>query len=328
MPNALSHTLDLPLDRFAILRSRQAQDACTRIGHWFSPHRLVVEGSHNRLDVRLNKVALRDTAIHVLRYGTQVTIDPARRGDFYMLQLPLTGHAHITSGRDQAFVDRNALSILLPHTPTRMSWSSDCSMILLQVPTRLIQGRMGYAVNASPPVLLPAISRADPKVAAWCNATESIVNQLDQHASAWLSSAAAVASIEDFLLGSFTALLMPRTCGPELTTNARLRALRRAKEYICSHFQQPVTLSDIARHACVSERSLEDIFRQQDGSTPMAYLRQHRLQAVHRALVEHSGAGVTENAQAYGFTHMGRFAGIYRMTYGCSPSQTWRRSRS
>lgn len=317
----------LLLDSFPLLRSREVQDACTRIGHWFSPHRLELKQVGQHLDVQLNKVALHDTAIHVLRYGAEVTIDPGRRGDFYMLQLPLSGHAQVRSGREQVQVDRNILSVLHPRAPTQMSWSADCSMILLQIPTALILRRTGRPERSEAPLFATAISRDDPRVAAWWAAAESMVFNLDQHANMWLSSAAAVGAMEDFLISSFIALMLPATHTPTLPVSSGLRALARAKEFIHANLTQALTLDTIADYAYASPRNLEQLFRREENTTPMAYVRTERLHAVHQVLLKHQGQGVAQNALAYGFTHMGRFASLYHATYGCYPSETWRRAQ-
>jgi transcriptional regulator GlxA family with amidase domain len=89
-----------------------------------------------------------------------------------------------------------------------------------------------------------------------------------------------------------------------------------------------LTLADIAAHAGVSARSLQNGFQSFRGMTPMAFLRWVRLQSAHRALlaVDPAAATVTEIALACGFGHMGEFSTLYRRTYGETPKQTLSKS--
>jgi len=63
-------TRRLPLSDFPVLRSRSANDACSRIGRLLSPHRLEVRGHPGALQVELNEVVLCDLSVRTLRYGT------------------------------------------------------------------------------------------------------------------------------------------------------------------------------------------------------------------------------------------------------------------
>ena len=57
------------------------------------------------------------------------------------------------------------------------------------------------------------------------------------------------------------------------------------------------------------------------------YVKNRRLDRVRAELadaVPNSGVGVTDIATRWGFTHLGRFAAIYRARFGESPSETLR----
>jgi tetratricopeptide (TPR) repeat protein len=71
---------------------------------------------------------------------------------------------------------------------------------------------------------------------------------------------------------------------------------------------------------------LDRHFRSYIGSSPSAYLRELRLAQVRKALLKPpTGASVTEIAAHCGFSHLGRFAGLYKSRYGESPSATMER---
>ncbi|NNC00717.1 helix-turn-helix transcriptional regulator, partial [Corallococcus exiguus] len=86
-------------------------------------------------------------------------------------------------------------------------------------------------------------------------------------------------------------------------------------------------LADIAAHAAVSARSLQNGFQNFRSMTPMAFLRAVRLQRAHAMLLaaDPASATVTGIAMSVGFNHMGEFASLYKRSFGASPSHTlWR----
>ncbi|GII24694.1 AraC family transcriptional regulator [Planosporangium mesophilum] len=106
------------------------------------------------------------------------------------------------------------------------------------------------------------------------------------------------------------------------------RVVRRVVELIHSSPQTAFTVADLAAFAGTSERSLHAAFRRQLGTSPMSYVRRHRLEQAHEELLRldpATGVTVTDVAMRYGFTHTGRFAAAYRARFGEPPSATLRR---
>jgi AraC-like DNA-binding protein len=110
----------------------------------------------------------------------------------------------------------------------------------------------------------------------------------------------------------------------EVGAPALPKAVRIAIELIEADPTAPLTVAHLAARAYVSVRALQLGFVRHTGLTPMAYVRNTRLRRVHEALL---AADPGENrvqtiAAAWGFSHLGRFAALYRQKYGCPPSQT------
>ena len=106
------------------------------------------------------------------------------------------------------------------------------------------------------------------------------------------------------------------------------RYIRRAIEHMRANLHLPLTIADIAGTVGVSSRLLQLGFRKIHDTTPAAYLRQIRLEAIHDELSRPENLlPVSEVALKWGFTHMGRFAALYRATFGLYPSDTVRRAR-
>jgi transcriptional regulator GlxA family with amidase domain len=105
----------------------------------------------------------------------------------------------------------------------------------------------------------------------------------------------------------------------------RPRTVKRAIDAMRADPAHPFTTFDLATIAGVGRRALQEGFRQYVGVSPMAYLRQLRLECAREHLRRRSpGVTVAEVARRCGFTNLGRFAAAYRVRYGVSPSQTLR----
>jgi AraC-like DNA-binding protein len=103
--------------------------------------------------------------------------------------------------------------------------------------------------------------------------------------------------------------------------------LRRAIRVIEDHAHTDLSIADIGRHINVSPRTVQLLFRRHLDCTPMQYLRRVRLNHAHHALVAADPATTTvaDIAVGWGFAHPGRFATLYRNSYGRSPSETLQR---
>ncbi|MBY5583839.1 helix-turn-helix transcriptional regulator [Rhizobium leguminosarum] len=121
----------------------------------------------------------------------------------------------------------------------------------------------------------------------------------------------------------------PNRYSNELALPAPAPAPRHVKwaiDFMQEHITEPISLSDIALAAKVSVRTLQQGFRQFRQTTPMSYLQDLRMAAVHRDLLESDARqAIADVALKWGFMHPGRFAAEYRKRFGQLPSQTLKR---
>jgi AraC-like DNA-binding protein len=132
------------------------------------------------------------------------------------------------------------------------------------------------------------------------------------------------------LLAAVMLSTFPNTAAPETAssdrTDSRPVLLRRAIEYMDANATNDISLADIAEAIHVTPRAVQYMFRRHLDSTPLQYLRRIRLHYAHLELsaADRMHDTVTEIAARWGFAHTGRFAVLYRQTYGQSPHQTLR----
>ncbi len=99
-------------------------------------------------------------------------------------------------------------------------------------------------------------------------------------------------------------------------------ALRRALDFIDAHASQPLLLADIASAACVSASSLLRLFSSQLDQTPVAVLRQVRLDKARVELGRGDAGTVREVARRWGFQNASKFSQAYLRRFGELPSGT------
>jgi len=101
--------------------------------------------------------------------------------------------------------------------------------------------------------------------------------------------------------------------------------VERIEAYARSHLSASVPISELCRIAGLSERGLRNAFYRVRGMSPKRSLRADRLRGARRALAGGNGPRtVTGVATRYGFYELGRFAAVYKESFGEAPSQTLR----
>ena len=97
-------------------------------------------------------------------------------------------------------------------------------------------------------------------------------------------------------------------------------AVHRARDLIAADPAADHTLCSIAGTAGLSVSSLKRDFQRTFDVSPIAFLREQRLQ-LGRTLIEQEGHSVSSAAYACGYDHPGNFAQAFRRRFGFAPSQ-------
>lgn len=105
------------------------------------------------------------------------------------------------------------------------------------------------------------------------------------------------------------------------------RQVRQAEHYMRENARQAPTVGEVAQAVGVSVRGLSSAFRHFRRTTPMAFLREVRLDGVRRALIAApEGATVASIAEQWGYANLGAFAARFRERFGEYPSALLRSS--
>jgi AraC-like DNA-binding protein len=102
--------------------------------------------------------------------------------------------------------------------------------------------------------------------------------------------------------------------------------IKKAIEFVNHNYDEKMAIDDIVNASGVSVSTLFKGFNIYLGVTPMAYLRNRRLDAAHSKLkfTNSDAQTVTRIALDCGFNHLGKFSAEYQKRFGEKPLQSLR----
>jgi AraC-like DNA-binding protein len=320
-----------PLSRFPALRTRDVDELRQRLSGLFSVWSMDLgRGTQRTFEGRLNHRQLQDTGVTYARYGSALEVSLSQ-ADFYLQGFPLRGHGSFVVDGSEGGVSRDHGIVGGPRADMRIKYSSDFEHLILRIePQKLIKtlsGLIGRPVD--PPLRMATNVGPVPEMAAAQRRLfEFVVRELDR-ADAPLPKLV-LAELEQALIVSFLncnhhnySHLLEGSTRPVAPWQVRL-----AEEYIEQNWDQPITVEALALVANASVRSLFYSFKKSRGVSPMAFVRQVRLQHPKEMLVSaRPKTSVTSVASTCGFSNMGHFAKYYCAAFGEHPSATLRNSR-
>jgi AraC-like DNA-binding protein len=311
--------------------TRDPEEARTRIGSFYCPHRLTVAGSVSGFRARHAEGGTSGLGIYSLSYGSATTVLESLTFDDFVLV------SHQISGR---FVARAASGdrLMLPgehvvldaHTAYRLRWEENANLFHVRMPRNEFETAVAEFTGASEPaaVRFPLSWRPSKQGTA---AVAKVMQFLLRNAGPnGLVSSGPLLSAQ--LRRMFVASVVEAYSGVIQTDvgcagDVRPPAVRRAVAYLEDNAADDVRLGDVSAAARVSNRALQDAFRRHLDTTPMAYLKAIRLARAHeelRRLSVEDGTTVAAVAYRWGFGNLGRFAADYRREFGRTPSEVLR----
>ncbi len=318
-----------PFSEHRITRTKKPERVRDDVRRILGEHGLEVRGRRAEFDARFNAVRLGSVTVSFLRYGCEVslTVDSLPG---YHLNYPLTGVVETEfRGRSVSAVPGRGC-FYPPDEPETQVWAPQTAQICLKFDRsaleREFQNLLGRAWSGTIR-FAEAVDLTTPESQGFLAAI-NVCERECARPSGMVAHPLAVRHLEYLLLDSVL-FAHPHNFSEILhqpTKAAAPKAVRLAVDLIEGHPETPMTVTDLARHAGVSVRSLQLGFREHIGVSPMAFLRDIRLTRVHDELLQ-APAGtttVTDAAYRWGFAHLGRFTRDYHRKFGQKPSETLR----
>ena len=315
------------LQQHQLFHSADLDEAREQVARIFCPHRLEITApAHKRLDACHNHARLHNISLNYVQYGADVLIDPGELGSFFLIQIPLAGTAHIRCGRRDIESTTRLASVPSPSEHLTMHWSRECSQLIVWIDRPALEHQLSLLLDQplSEPLRFDlGFDMTTGLGLSWRNAILYLAHELERPNSL-LNTKLGISDFEQMIMN---ALLtghrhnysehLARRQSP-----AAPRHVTRALAYIQANADKPLTIAKLVEVSGISARSLFEGFRRFKGTTPMGYLRSVRPERTHADLLATPANSVTEIAMRHGFTHLGRFAGLYRRQYGQTPTQT------
>lgn len=274
-------------------------------------------------------------SLNHLTYGTETVIGMPPLRDFYLLQWTLEGTATYRQEGAEHTVHAGGLYVVNPDRRTEKTWGADCTQLIVRLDRSLLDEAVaGWRAEGGrilePVLFAPAPAFETAHTASLFAFLRAIARDAREGGVGWAHPR--LAEHAGSVLAGLMLTALDHSAGGWLaaTGAARPQALARAEDFIKVHAREPLRLGDIAEAAGVRPRTLHKAFQRHLGLTPIAYVRQMRLDLARRDLMEaaRSGRTVTDVATDCGFDHLSKFARSYKTRYGESPSETVRRFRT
>jgi AraC-like DNA-binding protein len=328
------HDPTVRLTAFNRVSTDSVDAAADAVGRIFCPHRLTPEHNTSPEFFALhNSAVFGGLSVNYVAYGGSVSIDPGCLERFFLLQIPVHGAARIrTASHDIATTPGTCASLLSPTIPTRMTWESNCAQIIVLVDRRLLEqrsaalsGRPTAAVEFEPAIdLSSAAGRAlQSRILEFVDLAERLGPQRP------LSPIAAADLRETLLSGLLHGQRHSASDAIERfggRAEALPQSLRRAREFLSAHADEPLDLSELASAAGTGIRALQLGFQRHFRTSISEMLRDIRLAHLNgRLTAACPDDSITDIAFELGFTHLSRMASAYRAKFGETPSATLRR---
>lgn len=96
--------------------------------------------------------------------------------------------------------------------------------------------------------------------------------------------------------------------------------IKAAMIYIHEHFQEPISVEQLAESVHISKRACFRLFRENLHMTPLEYMRSYRLQKACRMLAG-GKESITQIAYSCGLGSSSYFGKVFREQFGCTPAQ-------
>ena len=302
----------------------EAREVCGRV---FNPHRLQLVGPGQTLRARMDQLPLGPLSLNRLTWGAQVQVDPGRLDTYYLISVPVQGVARFCLGGERIDVSPRQACVISAAQHFRFEADAAFDQIVVRLEREALEEAWA-ALTGEPPAQAPELHPALPLAGAAWRALEPALQMLADgtrgiHAPAVLPHV--LQRLHDLLLATLLLQSAPALGAPPAPRQGTQAVLvRRAQDAMLAQLGEPLTLSGVARACGVATRTLQAAFQARCGMGPMQWLREQRLEAVHRALRAGGDAAVrvTDTAHAFGFSHLGEFARAYRRRFGESAART------
>lgn len=315
--------------KFSNIRLRDIDETRTQLSRLIRQHDMLSVGAaHSPTEVRY--APLLRMAVSSVRLGREMKVAAQPVNDSFLIFTALEDPFELIIGEEHVRVTYEKVAIVTPGMPFVLLGSECASSVVLDIQQCYLNSVIAREqdINLIAPLEFSCGSEGSERDDQTISRLMLFLrNELDR-GSDQLRHAGYIEQLEDLVAGSLIysgrhnyseVLSAPVASAP--------RHVRLAIDYIHAHANDALTLPRLANVAASTSRSLIRGFQKYKNCSPMAYVRNVRIERAHEELLHGcpDRCSVTTIANRWGFYNPGRFARAYRERYGENPSDTLRR---
>ena len=146
------------------------------------------------------------------------------------------------------------------------------------------------------------------------SAYTELFHQIDLHLPSGMPDEAACT----LLLSNTICTLIPSSKSPAAEPG---EIVTKAKEYILAHYQENISLSDVAAYCGINSSYLSDLFHKTLKESYTKYLLRIRMEQAARLLRQNPNIRVYTVAEQTGFVSVKHFNTVFKKYYGVTPKE-------
>lgn len=310
--------------------SQQVESAQTIMSRICGEHHL---DTHHHSALNFQYAGMRfpskNLAIGSVSYGTSVGIHITNLRA-YSISLPTQGQQQLQQRGKQVHSNMHTGLIVSNAEQQDLFIDKDCRKLQVAIPEHSLETTLAGMLNRplrEPIVFDPEMHvNAEQLIGAWWKHIRAFL-QMKSHYASFGGLPMLSEDYENFLLKALLLSQQNNYSQALLDLNSQHipKHILAVKNHIINHAHEDICADDLQRLAGVSKSKLYDEFKLHYGTSPMSYLRKHRLQQIHKILSSpqsHSKTSISQLAYQWGFTHLSRFADEYKQEFGEKPSET------
>ena len=262
--------------------------------------------------------------MNALSYGREVTVNAKDNSDNYLIKITLSGKTQVRQ-LDSCFDTRaNTICVLNSSRPLEDTMSSDCDLLIVQIRGEDVRSTLEHEFGIRPEKhleFLPYALNIKGDVGSFTQMILRMCQDLDRGQDPGQRGFSSKNTRR--LLSLYSLMHLPHNYSEQIGDVPLIPSkwyMSRIEDYIEQHLAETISISDLAKVASTSVRSLQKSFSKSQQLSPMHYLRNKRLDHARELILKSSQ--VSDAATASGFSHMGRFSEYYRRRFGELPSET------
>jgi AraC-like DNA-binding protein len=310
------------LDEFPAIRSSNISEIEHLLASTYGARRFIPSREARTLDVHANHWQSEAIALSYCDYGASVEVQ-FPEANFYRQQFALTGSSSICIAGTEREIGPNKFCVVPPGSNLNIHFRAELKQIVLRLNDRYLwEKHRAITGHDDLPTFQTREHEGGESTARLFRLLQFFSNEIGRGGLSNLE----IREIEQSIaIGFLRANNFTTYQHEETPKQASTGQIHRAEEYIRAHWNVPISIDDLTTVSGVSGRTLFYHYRKRYGQSPMAFVRDIRLNHARRMLSELPEMTVTQVALACGFGNLGHFSRYYQARWGEVPSATRRR---